>query len=126
MVYTKQLQDGSRKIMEIIEGEDYLDGKLITRSLYRFNVLDNMPDEGGTIRVMGSHTKMQEVSEVLHKRFLDLYADNGRRKERVGDMVVRLGLRTVLELMELEPDPAILSEPTDKMFIVWPTLTGWS
>ena len=71
VVYTKQLQDGSRKIMEIIEGEDYLDGKLITRSLYRFNVLDNMPDEGGTIRVMGSHTKMQEVSEVLHKRFLD-------------------------------------------------------
>jgi sulfite reductase alpha subunit len=60
----------------------------------------------------------------LHKRFLDLYADNGRRKERVGDMVVRLGLRTVLELMELEPDPAILSEPTDKMFIVWPDLTG--
>lgn len=60
----------------------------------------------------------------LHKRFLDVYADNGRRKERVGDMIVRLGLRTALELMELEPDPAILNEPTDKMFIVWPTLTG--
>lgn len=56
----------------------------------------------------------------LHRRFLDLYADYGRRKERVGDMVVRLGLRTVLELMELDPDPAILEDPTQKMFVVWP------
>jgi sulfite reductase alpha subunit len=58
----------------------------------------------------------------IYRRFLDLYADHGRRKERVGDMVVRLGLRTVLELMDLEPDPAILEEPTTKMFVVWPTV----
>ena len=64
-----------------------------------------------------------EIVEI-HKRFLDLYADYGRRKERVGDMVVRLGLRTVLELMGLEPDPAILDEPTQKMFIVWPEIAG--
>ncbi|HEX2987543.1 MAG TPA: hypothetical protein VHS06_05165, partial [Chloroflexota bacterium] len=56
----------------------------------------------------------------LHRRFLDLFADYGRRKERVGDMVVRLGLRTVLELMELDPDPAVLDEPTHQLFIVWP------
>ncbi len=56
----------------------------------------------------------------LHRRFLDLFADYGRRKERVGDMLVRLGLRTVLELMELEPDPAVLEEPTHQLFIVWP------
>jgi len=60
-----------------------------------------------------------EVVEI-YKRFLDLYADYGRRKERVGDMVVRLGLRTVLELMEMEADPAILEEPSQKMFVVWP------
>ncbi|HEX2987444.1 MAG TPA: hypothetical protein VHS06_04655, partial [Chloroflexota bacterium] len=56
----------------------------------------------------------------LHRRFLDLFADAGRRTERVGDMVVRLGLRTVLELMELDPDPAVLDEPTHQLFIVWP------
>lgn len=60
-----------------------------------------------------------EVVEI-YKRFLDVYADYGRRKERVGDMVVRLGLRTVLELMELEPDPAVLEEPTHQLFVVWP------
>lgn len=60
-----------------------------------------------------------EIVEI-HKRFLDLYADYGRRKERVGDMLVRLGLRTVLELMETEPDPAVLEEPAHRMFVVWP------
>ncbi len=60
-----------------------------------------------------------EIVEV-HKRFLDLYADYGRRKERVGDMLVRLGLRTVLELMDLEPDPAVLKEPAHRVFLVWP------
>lgn len=60
----------------------------------------------------------------LCKRFLDVYADYGRRKERVGDMLVRLGLRTVLELMELEPDPAMLEEPTHRMFVVWPDTGG--
>ncbi|MHB1161434.1 MAG: hypothetical protein ACYC3V_14045 [Chloroflexota bacterium] len=60
----------------------------------------------------------------LHKRFLDVYADYGRRKERVGDMLVRLGLRTVLELMDLEPDPALLEEPAHKMFVVWPDTGG--
>jgi sulfite reductase alpha subunit len=64
-----------------------------------------------------------EVVE-LYKRFLDLYADYGRRKERVGDMLVRLGLRAVLELMELEPDPAVLEEPAHRMFVVWPETGG--
>ena len=60
-----------------------------------------------------------EIVEI-HKRFLDVYADYGRRKERIGDMLVRLGLRTVLDLMELEPDPALLKEPAQRMFVVWP------
>jgi dissimilatory sulfite reductase alpha subunit len=60
----------------------------------------------------------------LYRRFLDLYADRGRRKERVGDMLVRMGLKTVLELMDLEPNAAILEEPTSKMFLVWPSGEG--
>ncbi len=58
----------------------------------------------------------------LYRRFLDIYADNGRRKERAGDMLVRLGLKTVLELMEMEPDPAILEAPAQRVAIVWPVL----
>ena len=40
VIFTKQLEDGSRKIMQIIEGEDYTDGKLQYRTLYQYNVED--------------------------------------------------------------------------------------
>ena len=32
----KQLSDGSRKIMSIVEGIDYIDGKIQFNTLYRF------------------------------------------------------------------------------------------
>ena len=38
IVFTKQMEERSRKIMEIIEGEDYQDGRLIAHSLYKYEV----------------------------------------------------------------------------------------
>lgn len=70
IIYTKQLQDGSRKIMEIIEGEDYTDGKLVSRSLYRFEVEDNRAG-GDDIQIIGWHKRVDGISDALHKRFLD-------------------------------------------------------
>ena len=71
VVFTKQLEDRSRKIMEIIEGEDYLDGKLMYRSLYKYEVVDNVTDEHGAAHVVGRHRKMSAMSETLKKRLLD-------------------------------------------------------
>ena len=71
VVFTKQLEDRSRKIMEIIEGEDYLDGKLMYRSLYKYEVVDNVTDEHGVAHVIGRHRKMGAMSETLKKRLLD-------------------------------------------------------
>lgn len=71
VVFTKQLEDRSRKIMEIIEGEDYLDGKLLYRSLYKYEVVDNVTDEHGAAHVVGRHRKMEAMSETLKKRLLD-------------------------------------------------------
>ena len=70
IIYTKQLQDGSRKIMEIIEGEDYVGGRLINRSLYRYEVEDNTT-EGDDIKITGRHRRTGDISEILYKRFLD-------------------------------------------------------
>ncbi len=53
VVFTKQLEDRSRKIMEILEGEDFRDGQLISHTLYKFEVEDNVTDEKGEIRVVG-------------------------------------------------------------------------
>ena len=71
VVYTKQLEDRSRKIMEIIEGEGYEDGRLIYRSLYKYEVVDNTIDENGEPHVVGRHRKGDDISGNLRKRFLD-------------------------------------------------------
>ena len=71
VIFTKQLEDRSRKIMEVIEGENYTDGKLIYRVLYKFDVVDNKTDEAGNAQVVGRHKKVGEISDSLKKRLLD-------------------------------------------------------
>ncbi len=71
VVFTKQLEDRSRKIMEIIEGEDFRDGELIYRSLYKYQVEDNVTDEKGNSQVIGCHRKTELMSDTLQKRLLD-------------------------------------------------------
>ena len=60
VVFTKQLEDGSRKIMQ-----------LIYRPLYQYDVSDNRTDEDGKITVIGKHRKLGGISETLKKRMLD-------------------------------------------------------
>lgn len=65
VVFTKQLEDRSRKIMEIIEGEDYQDGHLLYRSLYKYEVVDNVTDANGEIHVIGHHNRSGQISDAL-------------------------------------------------------------
>ncbi len=71
VVFTKQLEDRSRKIMEIIEGVDYQDGQLLYRSLYQYEVVDNTTNAKGESHVVGHHRKMGVISDALKKRLLD-------------------------------------------------------
>lgn len=71
VIFTKQLEDRSRKIMEIIEGEDFVDGKLLYRSLYKYDVMDNVTGKDGQTHVVGRHQKMGLISDTLKKRLLD-------------------------------------------------------
>lgn len=71
VVFTKQLEDRSRKIMEIIEGEDYIDGKLSYRSLYKYEVVDNVMNTKKEVRVIGHHRKIANISDTLKMRLLD-------------------------------------------------------
>ena len=71
IVYTKQLDDGSRKIMEIIEGEDFFDGKPIYRTLFRYNVTDNISEADGKAKIIGRHKQCENISETLRRRMLE-------------------------------------------------------
>lgn len=84
VVFTKQLEDRSRKIMEIIEGEDYKDGELLYRSLYKYKVIDNITRENGEPHVVGHHKKIGNISETLKKRLLDNGISNKELEEFTG------------------------------------------
>ena len=71
VVFTKQLEDRSRKIMEILEGEDFRDGQLVSHTLYKFEVEDNVTDRDGNVRVVGHHRKVGLIYDTLKKRLLD-------------------------------------------------------
>lgn len=87
VVFTKQLEDRSRKIMEIIEGEDYKDGELLYRSLYKYEVIDNITGENGEPHVVGHHKKIGNISETLKKRLLDNGISNKELEEFTGKEV---------------------------------------
>ena len=71
VVFAKQLEDRSRKIMEIIEGECCEGERLIYRTLYSYNVLDKTVDADRRPLVVGRHKKVSEMSSSLQKRLLD-------------------------------------------------------
>ena len=81
VVFTKQLEDRSRKIMEILEGEDFRDGQLISHTLYKFEVEDNVTDQNGEVHVVGHHRKMGLISDALKKRLLDNGISNKELQE---------------------------------------------
>jgi pilus assembly protein CpaF len=87
IVFTKQLEDRSRKITEVIEGEDYTDGKLNFRSLYSFDVTDNITDEHGQSKVIGRHKKIGNISDTLKKRLLD----NGISHKELDQFIKEVG-----------------------------------
>ena len=71
ILFTKQLEDGSRRIMQIIEGEDYIDRQLIYRTLFQYDITDNVTDTSGHASVIGRHKKLSGISDSLRRRMLD-------------------------------------------------------
>lgn len=69
IVYQRQLEDYSRKVMEIIEGEEYENGKVIYRTLFRYVVDDNYI-ENGKKYVKGHFEQCSKMSERLRNELL--------------------------------------------------------
>ncbi len=77
MVFKMQLPDKTRKYMKIIEAEDYCDGKIVYRTLYKFVVTDRvMSQDGSKIeKMIGSHRKGKPISARLANILLENGAD---------------------------------------------------
>jgi len=70
VVFTKQLENKQRKIMEIMECEILPDGTRNFRTLYRFHITESRM-EGDRFIISGSHRKENTISKSLQKRFLE-------------------------------------------------------
>ena len=71
IVYAKQLENGERKIMEIMECEIKTDGERVYRTIYRYNIRENYYDETGKLVIKGEHEFIGEISEGLKKRLVE-------------------------------------------------------
>lgn len=76
IVFTKQLENKKRKVMEIMECEILPDGGLNFRTLFHYHIKENRM-EGSRFIISGDHEKVNGVSESLKRRLLE----NGMSKE---------------------------------------------
>lgn len=76
IVFTKQLENKKRKVMEIMECEILPDGGMNFRTLYHYHIRENRM-EGSRFIISGDHEKVNGISESLKRRLLE----NGMSKE---------------------------------------------
>ena len=76
IVFTKQLENKQRKVMEIMECEIRHDGTMDFHTLYHYHIKENRM-EGSCFIINGEHEKVNNISESLKRRLLE----NGMPKE---------------------------------------------
>lgn len=70
--FQKQMEDGSRKIAEIIEGTGYENGEVQYRTLYKYVVTDKKKDANGNVtEIIGKHIKVNNISKELQYKILE-------------------------------------------------------
>ena len=84
VVFSKQREDKSRKIMEIMECEILPNGERRYNTLYHFKIEENQLVDG-KYRISGHHEAVHPISESLQKRFID----NGMPQEVLKQLVVK-------------------------------------
>jgi pilus assembly protein CpaF len=70
VVFSKQLENKQRRLMEIMECEILPDGTRNYRSLFQFQITENRVEDGKFI-ISGCHNALQGISPSLQKRFLE-------------------------------------------------------
>lgn len=75
MVFKKQLPDGSRKIMSIVEGIDYTDGRVRYKTIFRFQKTRQYNDNDGKLHIEGQHNRIGCISDILALKLYENGAD---------------------------------------------------
>lgn len=70
VVFSKQLENKQRRLMEVMECEILPDGTRNYRSLFQYQITENRVENGKFI-INGSHCAVQGISQSLQKRLLE-------------------------------------------------------
>lgn len=82
VVYAKQLENKSRRIMEIMECEIKPDGERVYHTLYRYRITENRVCDGKFV-IKGEHVKVNNPSPSLQRRMLE----NGASQEELDKFI---------------------------------------
>ena len=58
----------------------------------------------------------QDLKDLVEKIW-DFWGDNGKSRERVGELIQRVGMGNFLEEIGVEPSPYMISQPRDNPYI---------
>ncbi|NOZ88277.1 MAG: dissimilatory-type sulfite reductase subunit alpha [Deltaproteobacteria bacterium] len=104
-VLPKALRPGKQRGVTILLGAKapIVEGALLSSVLIPFYDIDN---EG-----------LDDLFELVEDGIWDVWTENGKNRERVGEFIQRVGMGNFLESIGLEPDPHMISHPRDNPYI---------
>ncbi|NOZ02589.1 MAG: dissimilatory-type sulfite reductase subunit alpha [Deltaproteobacteria bacterium] len=104
-VMPKALAPGKERGATILLGAKapIMDGALLASVLVPFIDL-NDPDE------------VEDLHELIGNIW-DFWGEHGKNRERIGELIQRVGMSTFLEAIGLEPEPEMISAPRDNPYI---------
>jgi sulfite reductase alpha subunit len=71
-----------------------------------------------TIPFMRMEEPFNEIKELVGKIW-DWWSEEGRSRERLGELMQRKGFAKFLEVCEVKPDPRMIKEPRSNPYIFW-------
>ena len=60
----------------------------------------------------------EELNDLV-ERIWDVWSEEGKNRERVGEFIQRVGMGNFLEAIELEPVPEMVAYPRDNPYIFY-------
>ncbi len=104
-VMPKALRPGQERGATLLLGSKapIMEGALLSSVIVPFIAIDD-PEE-------------YEQFKELIRRIWEFWDENGKNRERVGELIQRLGMATFLDAVGLDPEPEMISAPRDNPYI---------
>jgi sulfite reductase alpha subunit len=98
-----------------------IDNKECNRCMHCINVMPRalrIGEDRGLSILVGAEEPYDEIKEII-EGIWDWWMEEGKNRERLGELMKRQGFQKLLEATGLKPDPRMVSEPRSNPYIFW-------